>query len=79
MGPTPDQLEAEIEQTREDLAATVEEISHKVAEIKESVRPANVVRRPKVQQGIAGAVGALAVLLALKTWRRRRHATKHLT
>ncbi len=78
MGATPEQLEAQIEQTRADLAATVEEIGEKVADIKESVRPANVVRRPKVQQGIAGVVGALAVLLGIKAWRRRRAATRHL-
>ena len=78
MGATPEQLEAEIEQTRTELAATVEEIGHKVADIKESVKPANVVRRPKVQQGIAGAVGAFTVVFGLKAWRRRRRAKKHL-
>ena len=72
MGPTPDQLEAQIEQTRDDLAATVEEIGHRVAGMKESVRPANVVRRPGVQRAIAGAVGALAVVLGVKALRRRR-------
>ena len=77
MGATPEQLEAQIEQTRADLAATVEEIGEKVADIKESVRPANVVRQPKVQQGIAGVVGAFAVLLGIKAWRRRRAAKKH--
>ena len=76
MGPTPEQLEAEIEATREDLAATVEEIGHKVADIKESVKPANVVRRPKVQQAIGGAVGAFTVLLGIKAWRRRPRAKR---
>ena len=77
MGATPEQLEAEIEATREDLAATVEEIGPKVADIKESVRPANVVRQPKVQQAIAGVVGAFTVLLGIKAWRRRRAGKKH--
>jgi len=72
VGTTPDQLEAEIEATRAELASTVEEIGHKVSDLRESVRPANVVRRPRVQQGLAGVVGALVVLLGFKAWRRRR-------
>ena len=77
MGTTPDQLEAEIEQTREELAATVDEIGHKVSELRESVRPANVVRRPKVQQALAGVAGALGLVGAVKLWRKRR-ARRHL-
>ncbi|HVE99091.1 MAG TPA: DUF3618 domain-containing protein [Mycobacteriales bacterium] len=76
MGTTPDELEAQIEQTREELAATVDEIGHKVADLRNSVRPANVVRRPRVQQGIAGVVGAFSVLLGIKALRRRRRAKK---
>lgn len=72
MGATPDQLEAQITQTREELAATVEEIGQKVSAIRESVRPANVVRRPRVQQVLGGAAAALALLVAVKAWRRRR-------
>ena len=72
MGTSPDQLEAEIEATRAELASTVEEIGHKVSDLRDSVRPANVVRRPRVQQGLAGVVGALVVLLGFKAWRRRR-------
>jgi len=72
VGATPDQLEAQITQTREELSATVEEISERVAQMRESVRPANVVRRPKVQRGLVGLVGALALLIAVKSWRSHR-------
>ena len=76
MGTSPDELEAQIEQTREELAATVDEIGHKVADLRESVRPANVVRRPRVQQALAGAAGAFGVVALLKLWRRRRRARR---
>lgn len=69
---TPAELEARIEATREELAATVGAIGEKVDALKESVKPSNVVRRPKVAQGLGIAGGALAVVVLVKLVRRLR-------
>jgi Protein of unknown function (DUF3618) len=75
---TPEQIEAELERTREELARTVDEIAERVA-------PRNVARRAvskvraqfvddngRVRIGRAGSVAAsLVAIVALAVWRRR--------
>lgn len=68
MGATPEQLEAEIAATREDLADTLTELGAKVSAAKESVKPANLIRSRHVQIGL----GVTALLIALMTWAKRR-------
>ena len=72
MGSSPERLEKEIEQVREDLAETVGEIGERVGSAKDSVRPANLARNPKVR--VAG--GVLGGLFLLRALRRRRKARR---
>ena len=76
MGTSPDQLEAEIAQTREDLAVTIGQIEAKVGDLKQSakdsVKPANLVRMRGVQIG-AAVVGAYLALKVVLRARRSRH------
>lgn len=68
MGQAPDEIEAEIEQTREELSDTL-------AAIGEKVQPANVARNNPVPTAAVAGGGALAVLLLV--WRRLRRRRKH--
>ena len=73
MGASPEQLEAEIAQTREHLAETIGDIEAKVGAMKQSakdsVKPANLVQQRPVQ--IAAAVVAAYVALKLLLRHRR--------
>lgn len=76
---TPEQIEAEIELQRAQLAGTVDELAakldvksrarHKVADLKDSATTDTGSPRPEVL-GAAGSLVAMAVVLLL--WRRRR-------
>jgi hypothetical protein len=73
----PDQLRAEIAQTRNDLADTVDALSHK-ANPREQLRSAaqsggEAIRGHKTQVSIAA--GALTVLLVLRLVFRRRRSS----
>jgi hypothetical protein len=72
VGASPDQLEAEIAQTREDLAVTIGQIEAKVGGMKQSakdsVKPANLIRLRGVQIG----AGVIAAYVALKVYLHRR-------
>ena len=82
-----DQIEAEIEEARERLAGTVDEIA-------ERVKPANIANNAKesaraqvvdpqtgaVRTGrVAAVAGVVAFYVALKIWRVRRDAKKSRT
>ncbi|QSR30548.1 hypothetical protein CFI00_08525 [Nocardioides sp. S5] len=76
---TPEQIEAEIELQRAQLAGTVDELAakldvksrarQKVADLRDSTTTASGSPRPEVL-GAAGSLVAMAVVLLL--WRRRR-------
>ena len=76
---TPEQIEAEIELQRAQLAGTVDELAakldvksrarHKVSDLKDSATTDSGSPRPEVL-GAAGSLLAMAVVLLL--WRRRR-------
>lgn len=76
---TPEQIEAEIELQRAQLAGTVDELAakldvksqarQKVADLRDSATTASGSPRPEVL-GAAGSLVAMAVVLLL--WRRRR-------
>ena len=76
---TPEQIEAEIELQRAQLAGTVDELAakldvksrarHKVSDLKDSATNDSGSPRPEVL-GAAGSLLAMAVVLLL--WRRRR-------
>ncbi|MCA1823953.1 MAG: DUF3618 domain-containing protein [Mycobacteriales bacterium] len=63
MGQTPDEIAAEIEQTREELGETLAAIGEKVA-------PANVVKSHPVPTAAVAGGGLLAVVVLV--WRRIR-------
>ena len=78
MSLTPEQLEAEIEAQRAQLAGTVDALAAKldvkaqaqakVADLKDRATTETGSPRPDV---LAGAVAAVVLLLALAVWRRR--------
>jgi hypothetical protein len=72
VGTSPDQLEAEIAQTREELAVTIGQIEAKVGDLKQSakdsVKPANLVQ----MRGVQIAAGVVAAYVALKLLLRHR-------
>ena len=73
MGSSPERLEQEIEDSRERLAETVGEIGDRLEAKKESLRPANLARNPKVRV-FGGVLAGFYVLRALVRRRRnRRH------
>lgn len=63
----PEQIEAEIEAQREQLAATVDELTHKL-DVKDRMTTANGRPRPEL---LAGAGIAVVAVVALVLWRRR--------
>jgi ElaB/YqjD/DUF883 family membrane-anchored ribosome-binding protein len=71
---TPEELRREIERTRQELADTVDALSHK-ADVKEQARLKKEEVREQVSQNpvplIAVAGGAIALLLLLRMIRRR--------
>ena len=78
-GTTPDQIEADIERQREELATTVNQLQAKldvktraqqgVADLKDRATTASGRPRPDLT---AAAVAALVVVVGLAVWRRRR-------
>lgn len=64
---TPEQIEADIEAQREQLAATVDQLSHKL-DVKSRMTTDAGRPRPAV---LAAAAGTVLVVAAL-VWRRRR-------
>lgn len=69
---TPEEIEAEIERTRERLGETVEALSAK-ADVKGRVsHRAQSVRERHGTALAAGAVGALVLVVGVVVWRRRR-------
>ncbi|ANH38151.1 hypothetical protein I601_1720 [Nocardioides dokdonensis FR1436] len=69
---TPEQIEAEIERTRERLGETIEALGAK-ADVKG--RAAHRARSVREQHGtalVAGAAGAVVLAVGLVLWRRRR-------
>ncbi len=78
----PEQLRAEIEHTRADLAETVDALSakldvkaqaaHKVGEVKAAVVNAATKAKPYRRQLVGAASGLLVAFLGMRTWRRRR-------
>lgn len=72
MGASPEQLEREIEQTRESLSHTIGEIESRVGPkaIKAKLSPARIARDHR--QALAVAGGGIAALMALLVVRRVR-------
>lgn len=72
MGASPEQLEREIEQTRESLSHTIGEIEQRVSPkaIKAKLSPARVVREHKQAFAVVG--GGIAALVALLVVRKAR-------
>lgn len=69
---TPEQIEAEIEATRERLGETVEALGAK-ADVKGRVsHRAQSVREQHGTALLAGGVGALVLVIGVVVWRRRR-------
>ena len=67
---TPEQIEAEIEAQREQLAATVDQLSAKLDVKSHARRQANQLKnRPEV---IAAAASLVAMAVAALWWRRHR-------
>ncbi len=65
---TPEQIEAEIETQRAELAATVDQLSAKL-DVKERLTTDSGKPRPQV----LAAAGSVAVLAVALVWWRRRH------
>ncbi|GAA1478979.1 hypothetical protein GCM10009623_34250 [Nocardioides aestuarii] len=63
----PEQIEAEIEAQREQLAATVDELTHKL-DVKDRMTTDNGRPRPQL---VAAAGAAIVVVVAVVLWRRR--------
>jgi hypothetical protein len=75
---TPEEIQADIELQREQLAATVDQLAHKV-DVKEQTRlkVAEVKDRATTDEGkprpeVLGAAAGIVVGLVLLTWWRRR-------
>ena len=79
MTQTPEEIQADIEQQREQLAATVDQLAHKV-DVKEQTRlkVAEVKDRATTPAGkprpelLGAAAGIVVGLVLLTIWRRRR-------
>ncbi|MCB8954958.1 MAG: DUF3618 domain-containing protein [Nocardioides sp.] len=70
-GTGPDQLEADIERQREELAATIDQLHAKLdvkARVKDGVTTADGKPRPDL---VAAAVAVVALTVGLLVWRRR--------
>ncbi len=63
----PEQIEAEIEAQREQLAATVDELTHKL-DVKDRMTTDSGRPRPQL---VAAAGAAVLVVVAVVLWRRR--------
>ena len=74
MGASPEQLEREIEQTRESLAHTIGQIEERVspAALKQKLSPARFAREHKpLIAAVGGGIAALMTLLVVRKARRR--------
>ena len=74
MGASPEQLEREIEQTRNDLAHTIGQIEDRVSPkaIKAKLSPARIAKEHKQTLAVvAGGIVALMTALAVRKARRR--------
>ena len=74
MGASPEQLEREIEQTRESLSHTIGQIEERVgpAAIKNKLSPSRIVRENKqLFAVVGGGIAALMTLLVVRKTRRR--------
>jgi hypothetical protein len=75
VGATPEQLEREIEQARDELSRTIGAIEEKVspARLKEKISPARLVREHKpLLAAVGGGIAALMTLLVVRKARARR-------
>ena len=74
MGASPEQLEREIEQTRESLAHTIGQIEERVSPkaIMQRLSPARIAREHKpLLAAVGGGIAALMTLLVVRKARRR--------
>ena len=76
--PTPEQIEADIERQRAQLAQTVDQLGHKL-DVKEQarLRASRVKDRATTENGaprpeVVAAATAVVALIALLVWRRKR-------
>ncbi|MGZ4457211.1 MAG: DUF3618 domain-containing protein [Nocardioides sp.] len=78
-GTSPEEIEADIERQREELAATVSQLQakldvkaraqHKAADLKDQATTASGKPRPEL---LAAAAAAVALVVGVVVWRRRR-------
>ena len=70
--PTTEDLQAEIEQTRQQLGATVDALSEKLAVKQRASRRIETIRREHGQQILAAAAGFGLAAVAVVLWKRSR-------
>jgi hypothetical protein len=69
---SPEEIEAQIEATREDLADTVAAIGGKVDAAKEAAKPSNLIKTRPVQIGLGASSAAVAIVVLRRRRKRRR-------